>query len=327
MSTTPLPAPAGTRPRRGRPHDAQVRDRRREPLGDAGDGARVGVERLELLWIRRAAVGWARRAPSSRGSFLGRRVEGDAHAPFLGAAQKLELECRNPVRPRRAPGRARRPRRRPGRRHARSGRRARSRRARPGWHPRPSGPARPPGPAGRRRGAGAAPRAPARSRPRGEDAAGVSPRASRSIASAKAAFAGTARISPPSRRIEFRPRSVPSRSTSGPPPEPRGRGAVCSIAPVMRRPRGAAKAARRGRDESGRRAKAPPTGARERDHSRADRRHLAGRILGDGLGRPRSRPRRRRDRGRRRGRRRARAPCARRRTRRSPPRSAGCAHS
>ena len=32
--------------------------------------------------------------------------------------------------------------------------------------------------------------------------------------------------------------ACPRASTSGPPPEPRGSGAVCSIAPVMRRPRG-----------------------------------------------------------------------------------------
>ena len=63
---------------------------------------------------------------------------------------------------------------------------------------------------------------------------GALPRAS----SRAAAPAGTARMSPPSMRRLFRPRRRPSRSTSGPPDEPRGRVAVCSMAPFTRRPRG-----------------------------------------------------------------------------------------
>ena len=48
----------------------------------------------------------------------------------------------------------------------------------------------------------------------------------------------------------MRPSSRPSRSTSGPPDEPRGRGAVCSMAPPIRRPARAAEAAARARDEA-----------------------------------------------------------------------------
>ena len=67
---------------------------------------------------------------------------------------------------------------------------------------------------------------------------GASPLASRSTRSRTRASAGTARMSPPSKRSALRPRSRPSESTSGPPDEPRGRGAVCSMAPRTRRPRG-----------------------------------------------------------------------------------------
>ena len=45
-------------------------------------------------------------------------------------------------------------------------------------------------------------------------------------------------MNPPSRRTALRPSSLPSGSTSGPPDEPRGSGAVCSIEPATRRPRG-----------------------------------------------------------------------------------------
>jgi hypothetical protein len=71
---------------------------------------------------------------------------------------------------------------------------------------------------------------------RGE--AGASPRAMLEARSFTAAVAGTARISPPSSRRALRPRSRPCTSTSGPPEEPRGSGAECSMAPPMRRPRG-----------------------------------------------------------------------------------------
>ena len=49
---------------------------------------------------------------------------------------------------------------------------------------------------------------------------------------------GTARIRPPSRRTALSPSRCPPGSTSGPPEEPRGSGAVCSIEPPMRRPPG-----------------------------------------------------------------------------------------
>ena len=45
-------------------------------------------------------------------------------------------------------------------------------------------------------------------------------------------------MNPPSRRTALRPSRRPAASTSGPPEEPRGSGAVCSIEPAMRRPRG-----------------------------------------------------------------------------------------
>ena len=88
--------------------------------------------------------------------------------------------------------------------------------------------------AGRRRGAGAARRAagaiatPSRT--------GRAPRRSTGARRARArrSSAGIATIRPPSRRTAFSPSSRPSRSTSGPPPDPRGRGAVCSMQPAMR---------------------------------------------------------------------------------------------
>ena len=92
--------------------------------------------------------------------------------------------------------------------------------------------------AGRPRGAAGAPRAAARSpRPAG---GGRRPRRARGrrTRSLTAAAAGTARIRPPSSRRLFTPSRRPSASTSGPPDEPRGSGAVCSMAPWMRRPRG-----------------------------------------------------------------------------------------
>ena len=67
---------------------------------------------------------------------------------------------------------------------------------------------------------------------------GAAPPASASVRRRRASSAGSARIRPPSRRIVFRPSSRPAASTSGPPEEPRGSGAVCSIEPPMRRPPG-----------------------------------------------------------------------------------------
>ena len=57
-------------------------------------------------------------------------------------------------------------------------------------------------------------------------------------ARAELASAGIARISPPSTRTALIPSRRPLGSSSGPPEEPRGSGAVCSIAPAIRRPRG-----------------------------------------------------------------------------------------
>ena len=92
--------------------------------------------------------------------------------------------------------------------------------------------------AARRRRAGAARRAAARARRRA--AAGPAPRRRRAPRRARcsAASAGSARIRPPSRRTVLMPSRRPSASTSGPPEEPRGSGAECSIEPPMRRPRG-----------------------------------------------------------------------------------------
>ena len=53
VMTTPLPAPGHVRPPR-RAGDTKVRDRRRQVLGDAGDGARVRVERLAVTRHRAA---------------------------------------------------------------------------------------------------------------------------------------------------------------------------------------------------------------------------------------------------------------------------------
>ena len=78
----------------------------------------------------------------------------------------------------------------------------------------------------------------------------LAPRERARRARARRASAGTARIRPPSRRTALRPSRRPSRSTSGPPPEPRGSGAVCSIAPAMRRPRGPRKLPAGGGDEA-----------------------------------------------------------------------------
>src|SRR4051794_34726617 len=64
------------------------------------------------------------------------------------------------------------------------------------------------------------------------------PPASASARRCIAASAGRARISPPSSRIELSPSRRCSASTSGPPEDPRGSGAVCSSEPPIRRPRG-----------------------------------------------------------------------------------------
>ena len=65
-----------------------------------------------------------------------------------------------------------------------------------------------------------------------------SPAARRSTLPCAVASAASARIRLPSRRMLLTPSRCPSPSTSGPPDEPRGRAAVCSMAPWMRRPRG-----------------------------------------------------------------------------------------
>ena len=73
-------------------------------------------------------------------------------------------------------------------------------------------------------------------------------------------------MSPPSRRTALIPRSRPSASTSGPPEEPRGSGAVCSTAPSMRRPRGQPEAAPGGRHEAERDPQAATARVRQREH-------------------------------------------------------------
>ena len=66
------------------------------------------------------------------------------------------------------------------------------------------------------------------------------------------------------------PSRRPAGSTSGPPEEPRGSGAVCSIEPPMRRPRGPRKRAAGRRDEPEGHAQAAPARVGEREHRRAD---------------------------------------------------------
>ena len=105
----------------------------------------------------------------------------------------------------------------------------------------------------------------------------AAPAASASARRCIAASAGSARISPPSIRIELSPSSRCSPSTSGPPEEPRGSGAVCSSEPPMRRPRGPAEraAGRADRARTSRAGPRPPglasanTGCRSRPHPAA----------------------------------------------------------
>ena len=67
------------------PRDAQVRDRRREPLGDADDGARVGVERF----LVQAALGRRLLRPEERVDErkIGHRFHATEHVQvYRGAA-------------------------------------------------------------------------------------------------------------------------------------------------------------------------------------------------------------------------------------------------
>ncbi len=64
LIATPLPAPPIWRPRRVRRETVRCATEGPEPLGDAGDGARVGVERLgvgKLLLGAATGLAFARR--------------------------------------------------------------------------------------------------------------------------------------------------------------------------------------------------------------------------------------------------------------------------
>ena len=151
---------------------------------------------------------------------------------------RTTVSASGPPPPPRARRTARRSRAAAARRRRRAGRRAPGRPARPGFRPRRRGRAGRRARAGRRRRAAGARRAAARARRR---AAGApAPRRARAPrrAPCSAASAGSASSRPPSMRTELIPSSRPSASTSGPPEEPRGSGAECSIEPPMRRPRG-----------------------------------------------------------------------------------------
>ena len=232
----------------------------REPLGHRDHRARVGVERLGLRRVEgadlRAGAHAACSAPKRRG-----------HGALVGAADHGQLERRRPP-PARSRARRRAPRRRrsafAGRRDD-AGRRARCRPRPPGLPSstartsRPSRSGRPTALRRRRATRGGAIATPSRC---GD---GASPRASPRTRSFTAAPAGTARIRPPSSRRLLTPSRFPSGSTSGPPDEPRGSGAVCSMAPRDAAPARAAEAAPAGGDEAERGAQAAPAGVGERD--------------------------------------------------------------
>ena len=259
VSTTALPAPDGHLPAARAPRDAQVRDgraraprrrrdgcasRRRAPRPRSGasvDGASCGTSvALDASASRRLAAAHDRRARAPRGRPRRARRRG-RRRPSTGCAAAATI--RSPRCDAGPVGGRCRPRRR-----ARAGRRPlgqADRAAQPARHVGRGARATP-----RRRGAAASPaarrvdarRAPSRRRP----ARGSGRRRRR-------------RLLTPSRR--------PSPSTSGPPDEPRGSGAVCSMAPGMRRPRGPrnarpgrgdeAEGRRAGRDRRGWRARPP----------------------------------------------------------------------
>ena len=235
--------------------DHQQRPLAADDVGGATDGT-VGVRHRTPVYrnTSRNEVTSGRRRPSRsvrcrgpRVSVSERRSAGGSSAsnrssmPRSGVPPAAAPAGRR-ARARRAPPGCRRPRR------ARAGRRARA--ARP-------------------RRASAARRAAARARRRAAAARPPRRGASSPTRRCSAASAGSARISPPSRRTVLRPSRRPSGSTSGPPDEPRGSGAVCSIEPATRRPRGPRKRAPGGGHEPERRAQPAPTGVGEREHRRA----------------------------------------------------------
>ena len=260
MSATALPAPAGTCPPRAAAHHPQVGDRRRQPLGHVDHDPRVGVERLGL-----ALVCWS--SGLSIDVLIRRLRTSTVTVALVGAAHDRELELRrrarrverlvervDPVELALPAATIRSPRSRP----ARSA-------ALPSSTPRTSRPSRSGRPTARRRRRatrGGAIATPSRAR------CGASPRPSASTRSRSAASAGIARIRPPSTRTELMPSSRPSVSTSGPPEEPRGSGAVCSIAPRDPAAARAAEAAGGRGDEAGRDAQAAPARVGEREHRR-----------------------------------------------------------
>ena len=248
----------------GREHDAAARAGRHAPARACArvtrrfatdgasrsatpvDGARVGVERLALVGVRLVRVG---RRPSRRLRRSRSSATVDARAPRSRARPSASSS---------PPGAARRARRR-ARRRASTGSPPAATIRSPLLDARRGRPALPSSTAAHQQAValGQADRAAqaardvrrARSATPSRGRAGASPRASASTRSRSAASAGTARIRPPSRRTALRPSSRPSRSTSGPPDEPRGSGAVCSIAP------GDAAAARAAEAAAGRRTR------------------------------------------------------------------------
>ena len=184
-------------------------------------------------------------------------VSSSRPSPALAAVERLV------ERPRSDRVHARRPRR--------SGRRARGRPGRPGCRARPRAPGCRHARAGRPRGAAGAQREAARSpRPAARVAATRRDLAARR-ARAIAWSAGTARIRPPSARTALIPSSRPAPSTSGPPEDPRGSGAVCSIAPLIRRPRGPRKLRAVDDTNPGVTRRPRPPGIGEGEHRASDR--------------------------------------------------------
>ena len=228
------------------PHHAQAGDRGPDALGHGDHRARVGVERLGLGRGR-----WAAGPPPRRSRRRSAGLELDLHGALLGAAHDGQLERAALRDASRAPRRGRRPSRAPRRRGGEQVARARCRRRRRGCRPRPPAPAGPRARAARPRGAcGAPPAAGAIATP-SRGVAGASPRARPLDALLDGGRGGHRQdqAAVEAKGVQSRA-AVPSTSTSGPPDEPRGSGAVCSIASADAAPARAAEAASVRRDEA-----------------------------------------------------------------------------
>ena len=249
-------------------HHAQVGDRRREPLGDVDDDPRVGVERLGLAplgaraRVVRASVALiqarprpcARRCRARSSARACRPRPARRRAPRTAASTRVEVAV--PPAPT-----IRSPRSSPARSAALPASTART--------STPSRSGRPTARRSRRATRGGAIATPSRARLR-RARRGRAPRRAR----ATDVSAGSARIRPASTRTALIPSRRPSTSISGPPDDPRGSGAVCSIAPADPAPARAPEAARGRGHEPGRDAQAAAAGVGEREH-RAPDRHCA----------------------------------------------------